>query len=133
MKKILFKLLISLIVVFFGLFIYTQFNQKTTEKDTIIEVNLIIYDKNDLVFEAKLDSKEDQSVEAFLKTYFTLKGSDFGFGYFLTGIQSSEVNLEVDQTTYFAFYVDDVYQEKGISQTYLKDGQTVKIKLETLR
>lgn len=133
MKKILFKLLISLIVVFFGLFIYTQFNQKTTEKDTIIEVNLIIYDKNDRVFEANLDSKEDQSVEAFLKTYFTLKGSNFGSGYFLTGIQSSEVNLEVDQTTYFAFYVDDVYQEKGISQTYLKDGQTVKLKLETLR
>ncbi|HBT59990.1 MAG TPA: hypothetical protein DEA45_04100 [Acholeplasmataceae bacterium] len=133
MKKNGFKLLISLIVVVVGLFIYTQFNQKTTEKDIDIEVNLVIYDGNNLVFEATLDSKEDQSVETFLRTYFTLKGSNFGFGYFLTGIQSNEVDLEVDNTTYFAFYVDDIYQEKGISQTYLKDGQTVLLKLEALR
>lgn len=133
MKQIIYKSVISLIVLGLGLLIYLNMNKNEKPTDVLIHVQLEIYDEKLLIYSETLEAYENESVAIFLKRYFTLKGNNYGFGYFLTGLSNEDINLEKSDLTYFAFYVDDSYQKQGISQTFLKDGIKISLKLETLR
>ena len=81
------------------------------------------------MFKILTASENGQTALELLEANAEIKTKDYGdAGVFVTGIDDVESNNE----SYWAFYVNDEYAQQGVSQTILESGDIIKFIYEEI-
>lgn len=130
------KIVVVLIFIFGGIYIYNQTqlitdvvpeSSNTVTVDTEKTEELLPEDEiNQLVVTATVSG---QTALDLLSANTDIETKDYGdAGQFVVGVN----NLKGDNENYWAFYINDEFAQKGVSQTILEEGDVVKIVYEKI-
>lgn len=131
MKKILLKITLTLLMV--GLFFVSikMYQSFKLEPKADIVVSVSLYEGSNLLLEVSLESKENETVEDLIRRCFILSGTSQS-GYYIKSIGYDDILIKEDRTHYIGFYVNDDYQNQGVSMTYLNDKDRISFVLMAL-
>lgn len=126
MKKLIIKIIVSVILIGTAIGTFFIVNNLAKKSDSDGTINIKIYDiNNDLVSDKDIEFKNDDKFIDILEKNYTIRTSISTYGYILYDIDEIKTDFK---TTYIAIYIDDKYSNVGISGIILYDGMKVSFK-----
>jgi len=124
MKKIIIKVLVSLILI--GIAIGTFFVVNSFKNKSAGTINIKLYDIDDvLISEKDINYNLDDKLIDILKENYKIRTSTSIYGVVLYDIDDLKTDFK---TTYVAIYIDDKYSNYGVSGIELYDGMKISFK-----
>ncbi|MBR6072675.1 MAG: hypothetical protein IKP77_07600 [Acholeplasmatales bacterium] len=128
MKKLIIKIIVSLILIGIAIGTFVIVNNINSKKveDSIININIKLYDINEsMVSDKDFKVNSDDKLLDILKNNYTIRTSNSTYGAIIYDIDDIKTDFK---TTYIAIYVDDKYSQVGISSIVIYDGMKVSFK-----
>lgn len=128
MKKLIIKIIVSLILIGIAIGTFVVVNNINNKKveDGIININIKLYDINEkIVSDKDFKVNSDDKLLDILKNNYTVRTSNSTYGAIIYDIDDIKTDFK---TTYIAIYVDDKYSQVGISSIVIYDGMRVVFK-----
>lgn len=126
MKKLIIKIIVSVILIGIAIGTFFIVNNLAKKSDSDGTINIKIYDiNNDLVSDKDIEFKKDDKFIDILENNYKIRTSIGTYGYILLDIEEIKTDF---RTTYIAIYIDDKYSNVGISGIILYDGMKVSFK-----
>ena len=126
MKKLIIKIIISLILIGISIGTFIIVNNINNKRENEANINISLYDINDELISSKdIVAKKDDKLLDVLNNNYKIRTSESIYGAIIYDIDEIKTDFK---NTYIAIYVDDKYSNVGISGIKIYDGMKISFK-----
>lgn len=126
MKKLIIKIIISLILIGISIGTFIIVNNINNKRENEANINISLYDINDELISSKdIIAKKDDKLLDILNNNYKIRTSESIYGAIIYDIDEIKTDFK---NTYIAIYVDDKYSNVGISGIKIYDGMKISFK-----
>jgi len=126
MKKLIIKIIISLILIGISIGTFIIVNNINNKRENEANINISLYDINDELISSKdIIAKKDDKLLDILNNNYRIRTSESTYGAIIYDIDEIKTDFK---NTYIAIYVDDKYSNVGISGIKIYDGMKISFK-----
>ena len=124
MRRLIIKIVISLILIIATILVVYYFKQNK-QTDDLKEITIIVVNKNEEEIINDTYEVKKESLFDILDENYEIRYKEDIYGKVLYDIE----NIKTDfYTSYIAIYINDVYSNLGISSIILKDNMVITLK-----
>ena len=129
MRNLIFKIVVSILLIATVIITLVLANKNEVKNDEIYNVNIVVSNREETIRDDNYQVKSDVTLFNLLDTNYDIVYDETIYGVRLLGIDTIITDFK---SSYIAIYVDNKYSNYGISNIKLYDGIKISFKEQTL-